>query len=83
MRLAAVWTCLFLGLASPAVQAQPAPVDINRASMGELTAVPYIGRKRAEAIMKGRPWQNVDELAVKYVVPRKYLDKIRDRLAAP
>jgi DNA uptake protein ComE-like DNA-binding protein len=59
--------------------AQPAPVDINHASIQALTDIPYIGRKRAEAIVNGRPWHSVDDLAARRVVPRKYLDKIEGR----
>ncbi|PYI89707.1 MAG: hypothetical protein DME26_00570 [Verrucomicrobia bacterium] len=37
-------------------------VDLNEASIGELTALPGIGKKLAERIIANRPYRNVDEL---------------------
>jgi len=38
------------------------PVDINTASMGQLQAVPGIGKKRAATIVRGRPWGSVEDM---------------------
>ena len=61
---------LFQGnsLHDPAVSAlsvQPtAPcIDINDASLNELTRLPHIGKTRAKEIKAGRPWSEVDELS--------------------
>ncbi|ADC73152.1 Endonuclease/exonuclease/phosphatase (plasmid) [Thioalkalivibrio sp. K90mix] len=37
-------------------------IDLNRASVSELTALPHIGEARAEAIKDGRPWNAVRDL---------------------
>jgi competence protein ComEA len=66
----------------PAVPTLSWPVDINAASADELGKVKFIGRKRAAAIIAGRPWQTPDDLVVKKVVPRKYFDQIKDQLVA-
>ncbi len=66
---------------------EPAPaagtlVDINSASAVELGKVRFIGRKRAAAIVSGRPWRSPDELVAKKIVPQKYYDRIKDQLVA-
>ena len=38
------------------------PTDINSASMGHLQAIPGIGKKRAAAIVRGRPWSSAEEM---------------------
>jgi DNA uptake protein ComE-like DNA-binding protein len=57
-------------------------VDINSASVVELGHVRFIGRKRAVAIVAGRPWQTPEDLVAKRIVPRKYYDQIKDHLVA-
>jgi len=57
-------------------------VDINSASAVELGKVKFIGRKRAAAIISGRPWHHPDDLVAKKVVPLKYYDQIKDHLVA-
>jgi len=38
------------------------PTDVNKATLSMLGAVPGIGKKRAMAIVRRRPFANVDEL---------------------
>jgi len=38
------------------------PTDINSAGMAQLQAIPSIGKKRAAAIIRGRPWSSVEEM---------------------
>lgn len=64
------------------VPAPSMPVDINNASAAELGKVRYIGRKRAQAIIAGRPWKHPEDLVAKQIVPRKYYDQIKDHLVA-
>lgn len=44
------------------VTAVPYPLDLNTASMAELTAIDGIGKQRAGEIIVNRPYQSVDEL---------------------
>lgn len=69
--------------ARPRAQA-PAPVDVNRAGIAELSALPGIGPKLARRIVAFReehgPFRKVEELlAVKGIGPR-LLERLRDRL---
>jgi len=71
--------------ATPSAADDPAPVtlvDINSASAAELGGVRFIGRKRAAAIVSGRPWRSPDELVTKKIVPQKYYERIKDQLVA-
>jgi len=61
---------------------QVVPLDINVASEAELGRVRFIGRKRAAAIVSGRPWQHPDDLVAKKVVPAKVYSQIREQLVA-
>ena len=66
--------------AKPAEKA--ALIDINSAPAAELEALPGIGKTRAEAIVKGRPYKGKDELAQKNIVPEKVYADIKDRIIA-
>jgi DNA uptake protein ComE-like DNA-binding protein len=57
-------------------------VDINSASAEELDALPGIGKARAEAIIKGRPYKGKDELVQKNILPQGVYDKIKDKIIA-
>mgnify|MGYP000094183641 CR=1 FL=1 len=41
----------------------PYPLDVNSASMDELTAIPGVGRSRAGDIVVGRPYESVADVA--------------------
>jgi radical SAM superfamily enzyme with C-terminal helix-hairpin-helix motif len=41
----------------------PYPLDVNSATMDELTAVPGLGRKRAGDVVVNRPYSSPEELA--------------------
>lgn len=70
--------------ASGPAQPKPAPVDINtntdpaklRALDTELTAA------RAQAIIAGRPYGNVDELVGQRILPQRLFDRIKGQLTA-
>jgi DNA uptake protein ComE-like DNA-binding protein len=72
------------GAASATVKPKPAPVDINtttdpaklRALDNELTAA------RAQAIIDGRPYGNIDELVGQKILPQKLFDRIKRHLTA-
>lgn len=52
-------------------------VDLNSASVGELEALPGIGRKTAERIISTRPYQSVDDLKRVKGIGDKTLEKLR------
>jgi competence protein ComEA len=69
-----------------ATSAAPSSVNVNTATMDELTALPGIGEKRAEAILEMRKqkggFKSVDELTeVKGIGPAN-LEKLRPYLRA-
>jgi len=69
-----------------AASAAPSSVNVNTATMDELTALPGIGEKRAEAILEMRKqkggFKSVDELTeVKGIGPAN-LEKLRPYLRA-
>ncbi|MDJ1157233.1 helix-hairpin-helix domain-containing protein [Chelatococcus sp. SYSU_G07232] len=69
---------------APATTAKPAEtlLDINSASLAELEALPGIGKVRAEAIIKGRPYKGKDELVQKKIVPESVYKEIKDKIIA-
>jgi len=68
-------------LATPAL-AQANLIDINSASKEQLDALPGIGRARADAIIKGRPYKGKDDLVNKKIIPKNVYDGIKDKIIA-
>jgi competence protein ComEA len=71
---------------SPAAASAPSPVNVNTATVDELTALPGIGEKRAQAILEARKqkggFKSVEELTeVKGIGPAN-LEKLRPYLRA-
>lgn len=56
-------------------------VNINMASVAELDTLWGIGSARADAIVKNRPYQNVDELVIKKVLTKALVDRNRELLS--
>lgn len=74
-------------MTTPGKTAQTKPahadlIDINSASAEDLDALPGIGKARADAIIKGRPYKGKDELVQKNILPQGVYDKIKDRIIA-
>jgi competence protein ComEA len=59
----------------------PAPLDVNRASEGELGALPGVGPALAARIVAARPFASVDDLRRVPGMRRTLLDRVRPRLA--
>lgn len=68
---------------APAAPAAPAQlIDINTATADQLDALKGIGKARAEAIIKGRPYRGKDELVQKGIIPQGVYDDIKDLIIA-
>jgi competence protein ComEA len=75
------------GAASPATPpassaAQSKLVDINTASEAELDTLPGVGKARAEAIIKNRPYKGKDDLVGRHVIPQNVYNGIKDKVVA-
>lgn len=55
-------------------------LDINTATVGELTALSGVDEPTANNIVDGRPYVRKDELVQKKVIPQATYDKIRDQI---
>lgn len=64
-------------LSIPVAQDRPAVVNINRASLDELRALPKVSGTVAQAIIEGRPYTSVDDLLRVYGIGPKTLERIR------
>jgi DNA uptake protein ComE-like DNA-binding protein len=54
--------------------------NINTASAADLDKLPQIGKARAAAIIKGRPYAAPDDLLSKKVLSKGVFDKIKDKI---
>lgn len=57
-------------------------LDINTATVSELTALSGVDGPTANHIVDGRPYERKDELVQKKVIPQVTYDKISDRIVA-
>lgn len=57
-------------------------IDINSATADQLDALKGVGKARAAAIVKGRPYKGKDELVQKGIVPQNVYDDIKDKIIA-
>lgn len=55
-------------------------LNLNTATNSELEAFWGIGQKRAEDIIKNRPYQTVEELIKRKIIPQNVYDKIKDEV---
>ena len=70
--------------AKPAPQAAPAAalIDINSATKDQLLVLKGIGDKRADDIIKGRPYKGKDDLVQKGIIPAGVYAGIKDKIIA-
>ena len=57
-----------------------APVNINTATAAELDKLPKIGHVRAAAIIKGRPYKTIDDLATRKIISKDAFEAIKDKI---
>ena len=62
--------------------AADALLDINTATKPQLTALKGVGDKRADDIIKGRPYKGKDDLVQKKILPQGVYDGIKDKIIA-
>ena len=63
--------------------APPASLDVNRASVPDLTRLPGLGPVLAARIVQARPFATLDELSRVRGLRRATLERLRPLLAAP
>ncbi len=56
-------------------------IDINTATKAELETLWGVGEARAEAIIAGRPYQSIEELLEKKILPSNVFERNKDRLS--
>lgn len=66
----------------PQTAAVPGQIDLNSATPSQLRSLPGIGKSRANAIVKNRPYKSPDELVSKKVIPGKVYEGIKDKVEA-
>ena len=59
-----------------------AALDINTATVSDLTALSGVDEPTANIIVDGRPYMKKDELMQKKVIPQATYDKIKDQIVA-
>ena len=76
-------TVITLGLDAGAQNAQPAeePVDINSATVEEITTV-VEDAELAERIIEGRPWANKRQILTRELVSMEKYEQIRESIVA-
>jgi competence protein ComEA len=68
--------------ASKPAAASSTLVDINSASSEDLDRLPGIGKFRADAIIKNRPYKGKDDLLDRKIVPANVYKGIKDKIIA-
>ncbi len=58
------------------------PIDINSASEKELDSLPGVGKSRADAIIRNRPYRSKNDLVTRHIVPESVYNGIKDRIIA-
>jgi DNA uptake protein ComE-like DNA-binding protein len=58
------------------------PIDINSASEKELDSLPGVGKSRADAIIRNRPYHSKNDLVTRHIVPESVYNGIKERIIA-
>lgn len=56
-------------------------ININKADLASLETLSGVGPVRAQAIVDGRPYQAVNDLLTKKIVPASVYEKIKDKIS--
>lgn len=56
-------------------------INLNKASLSQLDSLWGIGQKRAEDIIKNRPYQSIEELLTKKIIPQNVYEEIKDEIS--
>ncbi|MBM3205698.1 hypothetical protein FJZ41_02525 [Candidatus Shapirobacteria bacterium] len=56
-------------------------INLNRASLSQLESLWGIGAKRAQDIIDNRPYQTVEDLVTRKIIPQSVFEKIKDEIA--
>lgn len=64
----------------PAKEKKPAPIDLNRASLAQLEALPGITPSLAKQIADGRPYEDAADLVRRGILTRHEYHRIDDRV---
>ena len=59
---------------------KPAPIDLNRASLRKVEALPGITPSMARRIVEGRPYDDPRDLVSRGILTDRELDRIADRV---
>lgn len=70
----------FQGEVTEEIEEESKKININKASLSQLDTLWGIGQKRAEDIIKNRPYQSTEELLTKKVVPQNVFEEIKDEI---
>jgi DNA uptake protein ComE-like DNA-binding protein len=69
-------------ITQPPVDQSPSPLNINTATVSELTALSGIDPSTAEKIVSERPYNRKDDLVEKNIITQTTYDKIKDQIVA-
>ena len=69
-------------IAQPPFDQSLSPLNINTATVSELTALSGIDQSTAERIVSERPYNQKDDLVEKNIIAQTTYDKIKDQIVA-
>jgi len=82
LALAVIFTTPSPQFVGDIAQAEAALIDINSAPKDQLDVLPGIGPARADAIIKGRPYNGKDDLVQRKIIPQNVYNGIKDKIIA-
>jgi DNA uptake protein ComE-like DNA-binding protein len=84
--LATAWLCIGPAQTNPDATKSPARkaarIDLNRARLQELKALPGIGDAEAKKIVDGRPYRNAEQVVSKGILSKAAYDQIKELVIA-